>query len=54
MLGTEDFVVPEHKYKKDEQSKKFLEICDYLQAKEWDILVLKMKIIKQKARALQC
>lgn len=35
MLGTEDFLAPERKYKADEKPNKPLEICDHLQKKGW-------------------
>jgi alpha-L-fucosidase len=35
MLGTEDFLAPERKYKADEKPKTPLEICDHLQRKGW-------------------
>lgn len=38
MLGTEDFLAPEHKYKKGSMPEKPLEICDHLQRKGWGYL----------------
>ena len=38
MLGTEDFLAPEHKYKKGSTPVKPLEICDHLQRKGWGYL----------------
>jgi alpha-L-fucosidase len=35
MLGTEDFLAPERKYKANEKPLKPLEICDHLQKKGW-------------------
>ena len=35
MIGTEDFLAPEHKFNKGEQPSKPLEICDHLQKKGW-------------------
>ncbi|UMB53757.1 alpha-L-fucosidase [Lutibacter sp. A64] len=38
MLGTEDFLAPERKYKKGQKIEKPLEICDHLQRKGWGYL----------------
>lgn len=38
LLGTEDFLAPERKYKKGEAPAKPLEICDHLQRKGWGYL----------------
>jgi alpha-L-fucosidase len=35
MLGTEDFLAPEHKYKAGDAPSKPLEICDHLQRRGW-------------------
>ncbi|WP_372753259.1 alpha-L-fucosidase [Labilibaculum sp.] len=35
LLGTEDFLAPEHKYKAEDGITKPLEICDHLQKKGW-------------------
>ncbi|MEI6865042.1 alpha-L-fucosidase [Flavicella sp.] len=38
LLGTEDFLAPERKYKQGEKIEKPLEICDHLQRKGWGYL----------------
>ncbi|MBB3696871.1 alpha-L-fucosidase [Flammeovirga yaeyamensis] len=38
LLGTEDFLAPERKYKKNGKPEKPLEICDHLQRKGWGYL----------------
>ncbi|WP_165731324.1 alpha-L-fucosidase [Polaribacter sp. 20A6] len=35
MIGTEDFLAPEHKYRNEGEPKTPLEICDHLQRKGW-------------------
>lgn len=35
LLGTEDFLAPERKYKADEKPEKPLELCDHLQKRGW-------------------